>query len=253
VTTLALRLGGPLQSWGARARFQARRTEHQPTKSGVIGLLAAALGRPRDDSIEDLMALNFGVRIDQPGRVIRDFHTVSSLFDEKGRYNPSGGRLPVARGGYRQPETSTQTTERYYLADAVFVAALEGEADLLAQLGGALTSPVFPPFLGRRSCPPAGPVSLGVRPGSLLEVLGSIEWLASPWARRDAEQRVSLEVIIDDAAGDREADDAVQSFDPIWRSYSSRRTSHHFVEVPNPDTLSVTNGLDHDPMGLLEG
>jgi CRISPR system Cascade subunit CasD len=253
VSTLALRLAGPLQSWGARARFQARRTEHQPTKSGIVGLLAAALGRARVEPIEDLMELLFGVRIDQPGEVVRDFHTVSSLFDEKGRYNPSGGRLPVARGGYRKTETSTQTTERYYLADAVFVAAVEGEVGLLAELDQALSSPVFPPFLGRRSCPPAGPVNLGISPGSLLEVLGSVEWQASPRRRRSSGSSVTLEVIVDDATGDREAYDVARSFDPIWRTYSSRRTRYHFVELPNPDAAVVRVGPEHDPLGLLEG
>jgi CRISPR system Cascade subunit CasD len=178
---------------------------------------------------------------------------VSSLFDEKGRYNPSGGRLPVARGGYRKTETSTQTTERYYLADAVFVAAVEGEVGLLAELDQALSSPVFPPFLGRRSCPPAGPVNLGISPGSLLEVLGSVEWQASPRRRRSSGSSVTLEVIVDDATGDREAYDVARSFDPIWRTYSSRRTRYHFVELPNPDAAVVRVGPEHDPLGLLEG
>jgi CRISPR system Cascade subunit CasD len=198
------------------------------------------------------MALRFGVRIDQPGEVVRDFHTVSSLFDEKGRYNPSGGRLPVAGGGYRNTETSTQTTERYYLADAAFVAAVEGELGLLMELDQALYSPVFPPFLGRRSCPPAGPVNLGISPGSLLEVLGSIEWQASPRRRRAEGSSVTLEVIVDDATGDREAYDAARSFDPISRSYTSRQIRHHFVEVSNPDAAAVRVGPEHDPMGLLE-
>jgi CRISPR system Cascade subunit CasD len=251
VSVLALRLAGPLQSWGARARFDARRTEHQPTKSAIVGLLSAALGRRRDEPIDDLMALAFGVRVDQPGEVVRDFHTVSSLFDEKGRYNPSGGRLPVAGGGYRKTETSSQTTERYYLADAVFLAALEGEGDFLAELDEALSSPVFPLFLGRRSCPPAGPVKLGIRPGSLLEVLRSIPWQAGVRKRRSSGSSVTLELIVDDAEGDREVHDAVDSFDSVWRSYSSRRTRHHFVELSNPDAAVMT--VEHDPMGLLGG
>jgi hypothetical protein len=64
---------------------------------------------------------------------------------------------------------------------------------------------------------------------------------------------VTLEVIVDDATGDREAYDAAHSFDPIWRSYSSRRIRHHFVEVTNPDAAAVRVGPEHDPMDLLEG
>ena len=75
MTVLLLRLAGPLQSWGVKSRFTVRATELAPTKSGIIGMLAAAVGRRRTDPIEDLLSLRFGVRKDQPGRVIRDFHT----------------------------------------------------------------------------------------------------------------------------------------------------------------------------------
>ena len=69
MSTLLLRLAGPLQSWGDSSRFTRRETRAEPTKSGVLGLLAAAQGRRRTDPILDLAALRFGVRIDQPGRL----------------------------------------------------------------------------------------------------------------------------------------------------------------------------------------
>jgi CRISPR system Cascade subunit CasD len=94
---------------------------------------------------------------------------------------------------------------------------------------------------------------LGIRPQSLLEALAAIEWQASPWARDRVGSGVSLEVILDDAAGDREVDDAVRSFDPVSRSYGSRRTRHHYVEVSNPQNPAMTADLDHDPISLLEG
>ena len=77
MSVLALRLAGPLQSWGASSRFTLRTTESAPTQSGVIGLLAAAAGIERGDDagLAPLAALRFGVRIDQPGIRIRDFHT----------------------------------------------------------------------------------------------------------------------------------------------------------------------------------
>ena len=74
--TLLMRLAAPLQSWGAEAKFDWRKTNREPTKSGVIGLLAAALGRRRDDSLEDLNRLRFGVRVDQEGELLHDFHMV---------------------------------------------------------------------------------------------------------------------------------------------------------------------------------
>lgn len=50
MATLLLRLAAPLQSWGADSKFETRKTNREPTKSGVIGLLAAALGLRRDDA-----------------------------------------------------------------------------------------------------------------------------------------------------------------------------------------------------------
>ena len=44
MATLLLRLAAPLQSWGSDSKFETRKTDREPTKSGVVGLLAAALG-----------------------------------------------------------------------------------------------------------------------------------------------------------------------------------------------------------------
>ena len=75
MAVLLLKLAGPLQSWGSASRFTDRGTQHEPTKSGVVGLLAAALGRRRTASVDDLASLRFGVRIDQPGTLQDDFQT----------------------------------------------------------------------------------------------------------------------------------------------------------------------------------
>ena len=233
MTVLALRLGGPLQSWGGSQRLERyRRTEAFPTKSAVVGLTAAALGRFRSDAIDDLAQLRFGVRSDRPGEVMRDFHTLSSLFDEKGRFAPGRGRLPTASGGYRSAATSTQVTERFYLADACFVAGLEGGEDLLTLIDDALRRPVFPLYLGRRSCPPDRPVRLGLHEGALLEVLGRIPWQRGAMTRE--ESLVTCEAVVEDPAGDRELVDNVRSFHPVHRSYSRRRVRHHYLTVPNP-------------------
>ena len=94
MTVLLLRLAGPMQAWGVKSRFTVRATELAPSKSGIIGMLAAAAGRRRTDPIEDLLSLRFGVRKDQPGTVLRDFHTAV----------PTDGRKPMP------------LSERYYLA-----------------------------------------------------------------------------------------------------------------------------------------
>lgn len=79
MSVLLLRLAGPMQSWGSSSRFSRRNTDVAPTKSGVIGLLAAARGSDVRSHSPKLLGLQFGVRLDQPGQILRDFHTARSL------------------------------------------------------------------------------------------------------------------------------------------------------------------------------
>jgi CRISPR system Cascade subunit CasD len=206
VTTLLVRLDGPQQSWGDSSRFTRRRTRTEPTKSGVLGLLAAAQGRRRTDPLEDLAALRFGVRIDQRGRMLRDFQTA------------------MRRTGQR---TETMPLSyRYYLADAVFVAAVEGDHELIAGLDEALRSPAFPLYLGRRAYPPSEEeVSLGAVEAPLEDALRTHPWLARDWYRRQQGAEVHLEVVVDAEPGDPDADtvrDVPRSFDPERREYGWR-------------------------------
>ncbi|MFE1407803.1 type I-E CRISPR-associated protein Cas5/CasD [Streptomyces sp. NPDC058770] len=157
---LLLRLAGPLQSWGLHSHFNERDTAAFPTRSGVIGLLASALGRRRGQPINDLTALHMTVRTDRPGVMLRDLHTVGGGL-------PAKATVTTAEGKKRTGDTGTLLTHRYYLADAAFTLALttprptaENHA-LLGRCADALRSPHWPLHLGRRSCPPEGPVLLG--------------------------------------------------------------------------------------------
>lgn len=151
---LFLRLEGPLQSWGDDARWTIRRTRPEPTKSGVVGLVAAALGYGKNERGDAGVArlgreLRLGVRADRPGSVLRDYHTVF------GGVLSAEGRVKI-NAATREPETVV--SERYYLSDACFLAALAGPAALLEEIRNALDRPVWPPFLGRKSCPPSRPL-----------------------------------------------------------------------------------------------
>ena len=158
MSTLLLRLAAPLQAWGINSKFDIRKTEREPSKSGVIGLLAAALGRRRDESLDDLAALTFGVRSDKEGELLKDFHMV------------------------RKDKKTSYVTTRYYLADAIFLVGLESQDEnFLKTLDQALQAPVFPLFLGRRSCPPTLPLSLGIRQTDLLTALKEEPWQVSQW------------------------------------------------------------------------
>ena len=247
---LALRLGGPLQSWGSAQRLDDwRRTEHVPTKSAVVGLVAAALGLRRDADPRVLAALRFGVRSDRAGERLEDFHTVSSLFDDNARLSPGRGRLPKASGGYLSADVSTKITRRHYLADACFVAALEGDEETVVSADLALRRPVYPPYLGRRSCPPDRPIALGVFDGSLEEVLGSMPWQATRRLGDPAE--VSCEVIVEDPEGELISMDQPLSFHPIGRAYA-RRMAHSFTVTLYDPAAEDRGPGKHDPFEFLE-
>lgn len=231
MTVLLLRLAGPLQSWGTSSRFVRRGTDRSPSKSGVVGLLAAAAGRRRIDPIDDLLALRFGARVEQAGRVERDFQTART----------------------RDGADSMPLTYRYYLSDAVFLVGVEGDAALLQGLTAALRSPVFPLFLGRRSCPPVGPVSRGLREGTVAEVLATEPWSASAWVqRRERSAEVRLDRVLDcpptHVGADLVRDDPL-SFDPRRREHGYRSVAHDTVTVAHPLVSAVAA---HDPMSMWD-
>lgn len=232
MSVLLLRLAGPLQAWGSAARFVRRTTENAPTKSGVLGLLAAAQGRAREADLSDLAALRYGVRIDQPGTRVRDFQTA--------RHFDSGKSMPLS--------------ERYYLSDAVFVAAVEGEPDVVHGLSDAVREPVYLPYLGRRSCPPAAPIDLGVRDDvDLVTALTQAPWQASDWYRaRTAGRSDGLALLIDcppESAPELSLRDEPLSFDPRHRRYGLRGVVSASVPVPEPP--SPQQPPDHDPTSVL--
>ncbi|MDT0476185.1 type I-E CRISPR-associated protein Cas5/CasD [Streptomyces griseoviridis] len=163
---LLLRLAAPLQSWGERSHFtEERDTAAFPTKSGLLGLLSCALGRHRGEDNSDLRRLRLTVRVDRPGYVLRDLHTVG------------GGLAPndtvrTAKGGTRDANRSTVYGHRLYLADAAFVCALTcQDEEVLDRCAEALTAPRWPLYLGRRGCPPEGPVLLDHSPDVLSGLL----------------------------------------------------------------------------------
>lgn len=151
---LILHLCGPMQSWGERAKFNERDTGRAPTRSGLLGMVASALGRTRGESISDLVPLQFTTRADRAGTVLRDFHTVGGGL-------PREQTIATAEGGRRPDGAATLVSTRYYLQDAAFTVAVTAEGDnedLLARCATALQDPRWPAYLGRRSCPPGLPV-----------------------------------------------------------------------------------------------
>jgi len=161
---LLLRLEGPLQSWGARSRWDVRDTQPEPTKSGVVGLLGCALGCERGDPrlMELDQALRMGVRVEAPGRVREDFHTITDFLPTAaGDFKVSGGtKSAQALRADPNARPATILSPRFYLEDAAFLVALAapGDGELLARCADALRRPQWPLFLGRKACPATRPI-----------------------------------------------------------------------------------------------
>ncbi|WP_017615961.1 type I-E CRISPR-associated protein Cas5/CasD [Nocardiopsis salina] len=139
-----LRFAGPMQSWGEHSAFGVRDTTPFPTRSGMIGMFAAAQGLARGADLSLYESLRFTVRVDRPGTRMVDFHTA-------GGGVPARGTIPTAEGKRKGVEVSTVVTERGYLADAVFTIAVEAPDDLGESITAALRKPHWQPYLGRRS------------------------------------------------------------------------------------------------------
>jgi CRISPR system Cascade subunit CasD len=204
---LVLRLEGPLQSWGLRARWDVRDTGDEPSKSAVIGLLGCALGYPSfDPRLETLeRSLRMGVREEHPGRRITDFQTISGL-------------IPKAEGGFKV-DPSTIISPRTYLQDAAFLVLLDGTSAVLASCEEALRRPHWPIYLGRKSCPPSRPVLIGLTDAyaSLADGLARHPW---DWEGRDDSEPKALRFVLEDESGEYLRPDRLRT-NPA-RMYDSR-------------------------------
>lgn len=251
--TLILRLAGPLQSWGSSSQFNTRDTDDRPTKSGVIGLLAAAQGRRRGEDLIDLAGLQFGVRADQPGTRLRDYHTVRTIDGRNllsTKVNAKGWQIPA--GG-----KPSHVTQRYYVQDAVFVAFVEGPTNLVEDLAWAVQHPRFPLALGRRSCVPASPLVVpgnqgDVWTGELAVLIRSVPWQAGVMVRENPRlgSTVSLAATVEDVAGLDSVGDVPVSFAHRDRRFGTRQVRHEWVRIPTGRTESADSNR-HDPFEIL--
>lgn len=218
MATLLLRLAGPLQSWGTQSRFTVRDTGLEPSKSGVVGLLCAALGRPRSEPVDDLARLRFGVRVDREGVLRSDYHTAGGVHRRGETYG-----VVTADG----KPGRTVVSWRYYLADASFLVGLEGEdRGLLERLDAALAAPRWPLFLGRKAFVPAVPVRLpdspprgpGLRDEPLELALRDYPWFQ---ARDDQRGRrpTRLRLVLEVPAG---SGDGVRQDQPVGAAFAER-------------------------------
>ena len=169
---LVFQLHGPMASWGVDAPGEVRHSHALPSRSALLGLLAAALGICRDEEAR-LNAFNqhyaFVLCASKEPRWARDYHTVQMPKEvRKVRYFSRREELS-------DPELlSALISRRDYYTDAWWMVALTQTADApytLEQLRDALQHPVFPLYLGRKSHPLALPLSPLLLNGAAPEVL----------------------------------------------------------------------------------
>lgn len=179
--TLAIYLDAPMMSWGVSSRFQYRETGAFPTKSALIGLLAAAAGidKHQADEAEKLAPLTAlkltVVKIPKPNiptSRLTDFHTVGGGYDKKASLRE---KLSIPKKATGAP-FGTVITRRSYLTDSAFVALFEGESAVLEPLKSALLDPVWGVWFGRKTCLPATPLTptIANSPQGALDALSQI-------------------------------------------------------------------------------
>lgn len=256
--TLVMQLYGPMQSWGFSSRWSDRDTGSEPSKSGVVGILAAALGRSRDEPVDDLAALRMAVRVDREGVPAIDFQTAGGGASSFG-IAKAGDRATNVKDQWARLESGeplrrkgAAISDRHHLQDAAFLVAMEGnDHKLIEALNAALRSPVYPIGLGRRNYVPSVPVFLPKEQGILHlsadEVLATHPWLpeanlgiANGWPRVQ-----NLSTITEVPGYDAHATRMDQ---PIGAAFATREFGPRgvkFGQVPMPSKKSEEVDNDH--------
>lgn len=220
---LLFRLQAPMQAWGVQSHFGVRDTARYPTRSGMIGLICAALGLPREAELSEFDNLRFGVRVDRPGVMMRDFQAAQDIYLGDGKVSDNA-----------------TIGNRYYLADAVFLAGIEGEnLDQLLKYETALKNPKWLLYLGRRAFPLSKPAWLhnGLRQDASLEqALKSFPYLLSENDNPPGDQ---LRLVLETPAGPIVQRDRPKSFQE--RTFTQRRIRVSLIPVPEQRLEEVSH------------
>ncbi len=215
MTILMMHLEGPMQAWGTSSRFSERESGLEPSKSGVIGILCAALGRDRGLDLSDLANLKVGVRVEREGILRKDFHTTLDV--------------PRASGS---SNSDAVISNRYYLSDACFLVGLEGDEVLLKSLKKALENPKWAVFLGRKSFVPSAPMIFPncMVNSSMKDVFEKFPWLGRSSDDIPEKLRVVLECPPDKGEPRMDVPISFQT-----RDFRQRFVRTYWVDMPRGD------------------
>lgn len=224
MSTLLLRLVGPMQSWGTTSRFDQRDTGKEPSKSGVIGLLAAAMGIDRENwtDLEPLTRLSMGVRHDRAGLPKRDYQTAGCAATDT-----------IIKADGTQAKGGGVVSQRFYLADAAFLVGLECDGrSLLERIHAALRDPVWPLALGRKSYVPSESIWVedGVQAGPLRMVLARWPWISNQRKWEELPENLLISFESKDGSGVLKMDQPLSSF--AERRFGVRFVSSELIPFP---------------------
>lgn len=237
--TLLLKFSGPLQSWGTTSHFETRQTDRYPSKSAIIGIIAASLGyrRNEDQKIQKLNSLDFGVRIDQTGENLRDYHIAK-------KYKNNGSL------------ERTYVTDRYYLEDTIFIVAIGHEdKQFIEKIENGLKSPYFQPFMGRRSLPLPADFFIESKNLGVVESLEQLSWQASKWYKKINSNELIAYVDSDLVASEpiQMRKDKVRSFSQKNRSFGFRGEAQIKIDVQSKKLKENGFSKEHDAFDALGG
>lgn len=224
MTTLLLQLIGPMQSWGTTSRFNQRDTGKEPSKSGVIGLLAAAMGIDRENwtDLEPLAGLSMAVRHDRPGMLKKDYQTAGCAASDS--VIKADGTL--SRDGV--------VSHRFYLADAAFLVGFEGNnRTLLEKVFTGLCNPVWPLALGRKSYLPSEPILVenAIQELPLLDVLAQQPWIGRLQKGTAPPEKLLVSHDSKDGTGLLKMDQPISSF--AERRFGARFVRSKWIPFPS--------------------
>lgn len=238
--SILLKFAGPLQSWGTNSHFETRYTDYYPSKSALIGIIAASFGYRRfeDENIIKLNDIDFACRVDQKGTLLRDYHTAQ-------KFKPNGNF------------DRTYVTDRYYLEDAVCIVAIGHEnEEFVDKIQFALKNPYFQTFMGRRSLPLAADFFIGCVDSGVVKSLEDLPWQAGNWYKKRFKNTSHLKL---DAYADAHLmeggyseyrRDRVISFSQKDRKFAFRSETRFTIEVENDEFVNI-NKEEHDAFGAL--
>ena len=165
---LVFQLYAPLASWGGQAVGQERPSDDHPSRSALLGMLAAALGIRRNEETKHRAlsdTCRFGIKLLAPGLALRDFHTISI---------PKGTNLNLhtrreevlcfekqSKSEVKNQRPNPIVSSRTYRQDTLNIVTVTSDSPHygINNLTNALLKPIFPLYLGRKSCPPALPLN----------------------------------------------------------------------------------------------